>query len=104
MTSIMERIAEAEARADALLDEANRAARERVAKERTDADEAIAAAAESERTHTAEMLRQAQEDGEAMATEVTDRACAETQRLIGIAERHVPEAIAYLMERIEATV
>ena len=69
MTSIMERIAEAESRADAILEEANRTARERVAKERTDADEAIAAAAESERTHTAEMLRQAQEDGEAMVTE-----------------------------------
>ena len=104
MTSIMERIAEAESRADAILEEANRTARELVAKERTDADEAIAAAAESERTHTAEMLRQAQEDGEAMATEVTDKAKAETQKLIGIAERHVPEAIAYLMERIEATV
>ena len=104
MTSIMERIAEAETRADAILEEANRTARERVAKERTDADEAIANAAESERVHTAEMLRQAQTDGEAMAAEVTDRAKAETQKLIGAAERHVPEAIAYLMERIEATV
>ena len=44
MTSIMERIAEAETRADAILEEANRTARELVAKERTDADEAIAAA------------------------------------------------------------
>ena len=49
------------------------------------------------------MLRQAQEDGEAMATDVTDKARAETQKLIGAAERNVPEAIAYLMERIEET-
>ena len=104
MTSIMERIAEAESRADAILEEANRAARERVAKERTDADEAIAAAAESARANTAEILRQAQTDGEGFAVEVTAKAQAETRKLIAAAERHVPEAIAYLMERIEATV
>jgi V/A-type H+-transporting ATPase subunit G/H len=104
MTSIMERIAEAETRADAILEEANRTARERVAKERTDADEAIAAAAESERIHTAEILRQAQTDGEAVATEVTQRAASETKKLIADAEKHIPEAVAYLMERIEVAV
>ena len=104
MTSIMERIAEAETRADEILEEANRMARERVAKERNEADEAIAAAAESERMHTAEMLKAAQEDGEAVAAEVTQKARTETHKLIEAAERNVPEAIAYLMERIEATV
>ena len=104
MTSIMERIAEAESRADAILEEANRTARERVAKPKIDADETIAAAAESERTHTAEMLRQAQTDGEAIAVEVTEKAKTETDKLIGEAERNVSEAVAYLMERIEATV
>ncbi len=104
MTSIMERIAEAETRADAILEEANRTARERVAKERTDADEAIAAAAESERIHTAEILRQAQTDGEAVAAEVTQRAASETKKLIADAEKHIPEAVAYLMERIEVAV
>ena len=38
MTSIMERIAEAETRADAILEEANRTARECVANARTEAD------------------------------------------------------------------
>ncbi|MBQ1632867.1 MAG: V-type ATP synthase subunit H [Clostridia bacterium] len=104
MTSIMERIAEAETRADEIIEEANRTARERVAKARTAADESIAAAAESERRHTAEILSQAQEDGKAIAAEVTDKAKAETHKLIEAAERNVPEAIAYLMERIEATV
>ena len=104
MTSIMERIAEAETRADAILEEANRTARERVAQERTDADEAIAAAAESERIHTAEILRQAQTDGEAVAAEVTQRADSETKKLIADAEKHIPEAVAYLMERIEVAV
>ena len=104
MTSIMERIAEAETRADGILEEANRAARELVAKARTDADEAIAAAAASERVHTAEMLKAAQEDGEAIAAEVTEKARTETKRQIEAAERNVPEAVAYLMERIEAAV
>lgn len=104
MTSIMERIAEAETRADAILEEANRAARELVAKARTEADETIAAEAEQARRNTAEILLQAQTDGEAIAAEVTQKARTETERQITAAERHVPEAIAYLMERIEATV
>ncbi len=104
MTSIMERIAEAETRADAILEEANRTARENVAKARTEADEMIAAAAERERVHTAEMLQEAQKDGEGIAAEVTFKAETETAALIGKAERNVPEAVAYLMERIEAAI
>ena len=104
MASIMERIAEAEARADAILEDANRVARENVAKAKTDADEFIAAASESERVHTSEMLQQAQKDGEAIAAEVTHKAKTETDELIRRAEENVPEAVAYLMERIEAAV
>ena len=72
MTSIMERIAEAETRADAILEEANRTARELVAKTRTEAEESIAAAIESQRTHSAEMLYQAQTDGEAIAAKMRE--------------------------------
>ena len=104
MTSIMERIAEAETRADAILEEANRTARELVAKTKTEAADAIAAAAESQRAHTVEILQQAQTDSEAIAAEGTERAKSETDKLIGEAEKKVPEAVAYLMERIEATV
>lgn len=100
----MERIADAEARADAILEEANRTARERVANAKTEADEAIAAAAAQEREQTAEALKKAQADGEAIAKEVTEKARSETEALIGKAKTHVPEAVAYLMERIEATV
>ncbi len=104
MTSIMERIAEAESRADAIIEEANRTAREHVANARIAADEAIAAADETERAATAEAMKQAQIDGEALAACVTKEAEAGTEALIREAEQHVPEAIAYLMERIEATV
>ena len=104
MASIMERIAEADTRADAILEEANRTARELVAKTRTEAEDAIVAAAETQRIQTVEILRQAQTDGEAIAAEVTERAKSETDKLIGAAERNIPEAVAYLMERIEATV
>ena len=104
MTSIMERIAEAETRADAILEEANRSARELVAKTRTEAEETIAAASESQRVHAAEKLREAETDGEAIADEVTRKAKAETDKLIREAETNVTEAVAYLMERIEATV
>lgn len=104
MTSIMERIAEAEAQADAILEDANRMARETVAKAKTDAEETIAAAVEQERAATAQSLVKAQSDGEAIAADVTAKAKAETEALIKDAERNVPEAIAYLMERIEKTV
>lgn len=104
MTSIMERIAEAEKQADAILEEANRTARECVAKARTEADDAIVAAAESERIHTAEMLKAAQTDGEGIAEEVAEKARTETEKLIGKSRINVPEAVAYLMERIDLTV
>ena len=104
MKSIMERIAEAEASADAILDEANRTARERVANARIEADEAVVSADEAERASTAQALLKAQADGEAIAAEVTQKAAAETEALIRNAKEHVPEAVAYLTERIEATV
>ena len=104
MTSIMERIADAESRADAILEDAARAARENVAKARTEADEQIAAAVERERALTAEMLVKAQTEGESIAADVTAKAKSETELLLKEAEQNVPEAIAYLMERIEATV
>ncbi len=104
MTSIMERIAEAESRADAIIEEANRTARERVANAKIAADEAIVSADEAERAATAEALKKAQVDGEAIAADVTGKAGSETEALIREAEAHVPAAIAYLMERIEATV
>ena len=104
MTSIMERIAEAETRADAILEEANRTARENVSKARTEADEAVREAAETARRQTAEILLEAQKDGEGIAAEVTHKAETETAALIRKAERNVPEAVAYLMERIEAAV
>ena len=71
MTSIMERIAEAEKQADAILDEANRTARERVTQAKNDAEEALAAADESQRKQTADALLRAREEGERIAAEVT---------------------------------
>ena len=56
MTSIMERIAEAEAKADAILEEANRTARERITQARNDAEAALAAADAEEREKTARAL------------------------------------------------
>ena len=104
MTSIMERIAEAEAKADAILEEANRTARERVTQARNDAEAALAAADAEEREKTARALVIAREEGEKIAEEVTRKAKAETDALHAKATEHVAEAVASLMERIEAGV
>ena len=104
MTSIMERIAEAEAKADAILEEANRTARERVTQAKNDAEEALKAAETAEREKTAEALVRAREEGEKIAEEVTAKAKAETDALHAKASEHVSEAVASLMERIEAGV
>ena len=104
MTSIMERIAEAEQKADAILEEAARTARERVTQAKSDADASLAAADEAERTRTAEALINAQKEGERIAEEVTMKAKAETDAIHANAVLKVPDAVASLMERIEAAV
>ncbi|MBQ6077508.1 MAG: hypothetical protein IJK12_02135 [Clostridia bacterium] len=104
MTSIMERIADAEKQADAILEEANRTARERVTQAKNDAEEALAAADESQRRQTADALSRAREEGERIAEQVTARAKAETDALHETAVLNVAEAVASLMERIEAAV
>lgn len=104
MASIMERIAEAEKQADAILEEANRTARERVTQAKNDAEEALTAADASERQKTADALLRAREEGERIAAQVTARAKAETDLLHSQAAGNVAEAVASLMERIEAAV
>ena len=104
MTSIMERIADAEKQADAILEEANRTARERVTQARNDAEAALAAADEAQRRQTAEALQRAREEGERIAEQVTAEAKAETEALHDRAAVNVSEAVASLMERIEAAV
>ena len=104
MTSIMERIADAEKQADAILEEANRTARERVTQARNDAEAALAAADETQRRQTAEALQRAREEGERIAEQVTAEAKAETEALHDRAAVNVSEAVASLMERIESAV
>ncbi len=104
MTSIMERIAEAEQRADSILEEANRTARERVTQAKNDAEQALAACDELQRQQTADALVRAREEGERIAAQVTAQAKAETDALHEQAANNVSEAVASLMERIEAAV
>ena len=104
MSSIMERIAEAEQKADAILEEASRTARERITQTKNDAEFALASADEAERQKTADALSRAREEGEKIAEEVTAKAKAETDAIHAEAVLHVAEAVASLMERIEATV
>ena len=104
MTSIMERIAEAEKQADAILEEASRAAREQVTQAKNDADAALAAADEAERKRTADALQRAREEGERIAEQVAAETKAETDATHAKAVSNIPEAVASLMERIEAAV
>jgi hypothetical protein len=50
------------------------------------------------------MLKAAQTDGEGIAEEVAEKARTETEKLIDKSRINVPEAVAYLMERIDLTV
>jgi vacuolar-type H+-ATPase subunit H len=104
MASIMERIAEAERQADAILEEANRTARESVTRVKTEAEEAIAAADEQGRARVAAALVLARKEGEGVADGVARKAKEETDAMLSAAEKNVSEAVSYLMERIEATV
>ena len=67
MQTMLERIAEAEQQADAIIEKANSEARDRIAAARAEADASFAAARDSERDQTVEALATARQQGDQMA-------------------------------------
>ena len=104
MQTMLDRIAEAEQQADAILEQASKDAKDSIAKAKTDAEAAVAEAAESEHKQTADALARAESEGERLSEQILCDVRKDIIQSHAAAAEHVPEAVTYLMERIEATV
>ena len=104
MQTMLERIAEAEKRADLVLEEANQKARERIAEAKAASETAIANASEKERAKTANALMEAEKQGIEQGEQILSSVRSEIEAVRQSALDRLPEAVAYLLERIDATV
>ena len=104
MNTMLERIKEAELQADRLVEQANVQARESIVLAKADAEAAVSEAAEAERKATAEAVLKAEAEGEAMQNDIFSHHRETLLKEQKAAETKVPEAVRYLMERVEATV
>ena len=100
MQTMMERIAEAEQKADRLLENANETARNRVAAAREEAAASVTAAQDFERAKTAEAKENAQRHGETLAAGILSDVSGEIVNVRKAGEAKIPEAVSYLLERI----
>lgn len=103
MRTMLERIADAERQADRILEEANQRAKEQIAAARDEAGIAVERASEAEREKTARALAAAEAEGNALKETILASVRTEIETVREHAETRLFDAVAYLTERIEAT-
>jgi len=104
MDSMIDKIRAAEKQAEDIRAQAVIDARDMGARAREEAAERLAAAAESERQKTREALAKAEEDGKVLAAKVLSEAREIVAREEDAARAKLPDAVAYLMERVDTQV
>ena len=104
MDSMIDKIRAAEQQAEDIRAQAVTDARDMAARAREEAAERLAAAAESERQMTREALAKAEEDGKVLSEQVLAQAREIVAREEAAARQKLPEAVAYLMERVDTQV
>ena len=104
MDSMIDKIRAAEKQAEDIRAQAVTDARDMAARAREEAAERLAAAAEAERQKTREALNKAEEDGKVLAQKVLLEAREVVAREENAAHAKLPDAVAYLMERVDTQV
>lgn len=104
MDSMIDKIRAAEKQAEDIRAQAVTDARDMGARAREEAAERLAAAAENERQKTREALAKAEEDGKVLAAKVLSEAREVVTREEAAARAKLPDAVAYLMERVDTQV
>ncbi|MBR3179746.1 MAG: hypothetical protein IKF49_09610 [Clostridia bacterium] len=102
MSTMLERIAEAEQQADKIIEEANIKAREQIASAKAEAEAAVAQELDAERRKTVQSMANAEERGKELRDEIIAAVRAEISEARTAAENKLPETVSYLMERIES--
>lgn len=103
MRSIIEEIAEAEARAEEIRSEAAQKAREQIAAATEAAEIAAAKQEETERVNTRAALSQAEQDGAEIARELTAKMANEADALCREAESRMGACVANLLKKVQRT-
>ena len=104
MDSMIDKIRAAEKQAEDIRAQAVTDARDMGTRAREEAAERLAAAAENERQKTREALAKAEEDGKVLAAKVLSEAREVVAREEAAARAKLPDAVAYLMERVDTQV
>ena len=104
MDSMIDKIRAAEKQAEDIRAQAVTDARDMAARAREEAAERLAAAAEAERQKTRKALNKAEEDGKVLAQKVLLEAREVVAREENAARAKLPDAVAYLMERVDTQV
>lgn len=104
MQGIMEKITEAEQQADLMIEEAKVAARDAVTKAKADSEARISAAVISEREESTAAVERANREGALLAQSILGEHRNSLNESRTQSEAKLSEAVAYLMERVEATV
>ena len=102
MRSIIDEIAAAEQQADEIRLAATVSARERIAKANEQAAAALSELDAAEREKTREALLQAERDGEVAAARMREDMAAEAKALCAEAEKRIPAASDYLLQRVQS--
>lgn len=103
MQNMLERIAAAEKQADQILEQANAEAKELIARTKSECADAVEAARTEEMKKTADAVEKAERDGESLADGILADVRAEIEAVTHTALKKIPDAVSYLMERIETT-
>ena len=104
MDSMIDKIRAAEQQAEDIRAQAVVDARDMAARAREETAERLAAAAESERQKTRDALTKAEEDGKLLSEQVLAAAREVVAREENAARAKLPDAVAYLMERVDTQV
>ena len=104
MDSMIDKIRAAEQQAEDIRAQGLTDARDMGTRAREEAAERLAKAAEEERQKTRDALVKAEEDGKALSAQVLAAAREVVAREEAAARAKLPDAVAYLMERVDTQV
>ncbi len=101
MQAMLEQIALTEKEAENIRLQAAQQAKDSISKAKEEAERAVAKADQSEREKTKEAQKQAELDGEALGQSLIDDAAERINYNKKLAEDNIPEAVKYLIEKVE---
>lgn len=102
MGSIIDQIAQAEAHAEQIRQDAAAAAKDSLIKARAEAAETMQSVEKTEREATRAALEQAEREGEALSAELLGQMDAQAEEICAAAEARVEGVVSYIIEKVRS--